>query len=69
MELLRGEGAFGTYLGGADKMRRMVVGREGGLWSLTSESGLGDELGDPAVTKGDTVEGGGSVQERLVRSM
>lgn len=37
--------------GGADKMRRMVVGREGGLWNLTWESGLGDELVDAAVAK------------------
>lgn len=45
--------------GGADKIWRMVVGREGGLWNLTSDSGLGDELGDAAVAKMGHRGGGG----------
>ena len=32
-------------------MWRMVVGREGEEWNLTSESSLGDWLDDAAVSK------------------
>lgn len=49
----------GWIWGGADKMWRMVVGRERGVWNLTSESGLGDELGDAAVAKMGHRRGGG----------
>ena len=42
---------FRIYWQEGGKMWRMVVGREGEEWNLTSESSLGDWLDDAAVSK------------------
>lgn len=42
---------FRIYWQEGGKMWRMVVGREGEEWNLTSESSLGDWLDDAVVSK------------------